>query len=419
MHAFSLLFLVMLLLSAATGLYLSYRQLVHVRRHRTQVPEAFSEKISLESHTKAADYTITKTKVGMVAGVYSVGILLLWTFGGGLNTLDQFWRETLTGPVMTGVAFMLSVFLITALLELPFTVYNTFRVEQRFGFNRTTPALFLTDMIKQGLLLLLLGAPLAALVIWLMANAGEWWWFYVWAVWLSFSLLMQWAYPAVIAPLFNKFTPLDDEALVHRIETLLTRCGFSSKGVFVMDGSKRSAHGNAYFGGLGNNKRIVFFDTLLNVLNHDEIEAVLAHELGHFKRKHVRKLLFTVALFSLGGLAVLGWLIQKDWFYQALGVDQPSVHAALVLFMMVAPVFTFFIQPLLAAAMRKHEFEADDFAAEQTRPGDLVSALVKLYEENASTLTPDPLYSAFHDSHPPAPVRVSHLSAKMPQITQR
>jgi STE24 endopeptidase len=403
----------MLLLSLGIQLWLLQRQIRHVSAHRAQVPEAFRDNVSLNAHRKAADYTLSKARLGRLELIYGAIILLGLTLGGGLQWLDTLWRGMELATLWTGVGFILSVLFITALLDLPLTLYRTFRIEQRFGFNRTTPALFVSDLLKQTLLLLLLGGPLAALVLWLMAGSGEWWWLYVWGVWSGFSLLMLWAYPAVIAPLFNKFTPLEDEGLRQRIEALLERCGFTSNGIFVMDGSRRSSHGNAYFSGIGNNKRIVFFDTLLESLNGDEIEAVLAHELGHFRRKHVRKRLLLMMALSLAGLALLGWLIEQPWFFQGLGVVQPSVHAALVLFLLVMPVFTFFIQPLLALSMRKHEFEADDFAAEHAEAADLIRALVKLYEENASTLTPDRLYSAFHDSHPPAPVRIGHLSSKM------
>lgn len=307
---------------------------------------------------------------------------------------------------------LISAFMIMALLELPFSLYQTFVIEERFGFNKTTLTTFIGDMAKQTLLMLILGVPLAWAALWLMQESGQLWWLYLWLLWTGFSLLMLWAYPAVIAPLFNKFTLLDDENLQQRIQSLLDRCGFKSQGIYVMDGSRRSGHGNAYFTGMGQNKRIVFFDTLLKTLEADEIEAVLAHELGHFKRKHVQKRIMTMMLMSLAGLALLGWLIEQSWFYQGLGVQQPSNHLALLLFLMVSPVFTIFLQPLFSWFSRRHEFEADDYAATQASATDLIRALVKMYKENASTLTPDPLYSAFYDSHPPAPVRVAHLSTK-------
>lgn len=412
MHAFTLLFLVMLALSIGIQLWLTQRQAVHVRTHRQQVPQAFAQQISLDAHQKAADYTLAKLSLGRYEGIYGLAILLLLTLGGGLQLLDNLWRGSGLTELWMGVGFILSLLLLSSLLEMPFTLYRTFRLEHAFGFNRTTPALFMGDLLKQGLLLLLLGTPLVALVLWLMASSGSWWWLYVWLVWTSFTLLMLWAYPAFIAPLFNRFTPLEDDTLRQRIERLLERCGFASQGIFVMDGSRRSAHGNAYFTGTGNNKRIVFFDTLLENLNADEIEAVLAHELGHFHHKHVRARLLQMVVMSFTGLALLGWLIQQPWFFTALGMEQASTHAALVLFLLVMPVFTFFIQPLLAISMRKHEFEADAFAAQQASAQDLINALVKLYRENASTLTPDPLYSSWHDSHPPAPVRIAHLKAK-------
>lgn len=413
MNTFTLLFLAMLLLATGVQLWLSRRQMRHVAAHRKAVPEAFAGKISEQAHQKAADYTLAKVRFGMAETVWAVILLLLWTLGGGLQLLFGLWQNTNLGPLAQGVGSMLSVFLVSGLLDVPFSAFRTFVIEQRFGFNRTSPGTFAGDLLKQGLLMAALGVPLATLVLWLMGNAGELWWLWVWAVWLGFALLMMWAFPAFIAPLFNRFSPLEDKALETRIRRLLERCGFQFNGVFVMDGSRRSAHGNAYFSGLGNNKRIVFFDTLLENLSPDEIEAVLAHELGHFRRRHVRKRLALMAVLSLAGLAALGWLIDQTWFYQGLGVAEPSLPAALILFLFTAPVFTFFIQPLMARSMRKHEFEADDFAAEQSDAADLIRALVKLYEENASTLTPDPLYSAFHDSHPPAPIRISHLKTRM------
>jgi STE24 endopeptidase len=308
---------------------------------------------------------------------------------------------------------MLSAMIIMSLLDLPFSLYHTFVVEQRFGFNRSTPAIFVSDLIKQAMLLFIIGGPLIALALWIMQASGGLWWLYVWAVWIAFTLIMFWAYPAIIAPLFNKFSPLEDESLRERIQALMEKCGFHSKGIFVMDGSKRSGHGNAYFTGFGSNKRIVFFDTLLESLEPAEIEAVLAHELGHFKLRHIQKRLLSTAALSLAALALLGWLAGKDWFYQGLGVSQPSAWMALLLFMLAMPVFTFFLQPLMALLSRKHEFEADAYAVRQSSGADLVHALVKMYRENASTLTPDPLYSAFHDSHPPAPVRIAHISGTM------
>jgi STE24 endopeptidase len=412
MNTFSWIFLLALGASLLLKLWLARRQLVTVAANRSRVPEAFADSIQLEAHQKAADYTITNTRQGRLELVYGALLLVGWTLGGGLQWLDSAWQQFGWGTVASGVAVLISAFMIMALLELPFSLYHTFVIEERFGFNKTTPATFIGDLVKQTLLMLILGVPLAWAALWLMQESGRLWWLYLWLLWSGFSLLMLWAYPTVIAPLFNKFTLLDDENLQQRIQSLLDRCGFKSKGIYVMDGSRRSGHGNAYFTGMGQNKRIVFFDTLLKTLEADEIEAVLAHELGHFKRKHVQKRIVTMMLLSLGGLALLGWLIEQGWFYQGLGVQQPSNHLALLLFLMVSPVFTIFLQPLFSWFSRRHEFEADDYAAAQASASDLIRALVKMYKENASTLTPDPLYSAFYDSHPPAPVRVAHLSTK-------
>lgn len=413
MNWITLIFLLALVLSLAIQFWLDRRQITHVQRHRRAVPDAFKERITLEAHQKAADYTITRLRMGVLELALGAGLLLIWTLGGGLQLLDNVWRDMALSPLLTGVLVIFSVLIISSLLELPFAIYRTFVIEQRFGFNRTSPGVFISDQIKHLLVLLILGVPLASLVLWLMQDADPLWWLYVWAVWMGFSLLMLWAWPAFIAPLFNKFAPLEDQALKQRIEELLSRCGFKSNGVFVMDGSKRSSHGNAYFSGLGTNKRIVFFDTLLKSLNPDEVEAVLAHELGHFKRRHIQKRIISMAVLSLAGLAILAWLMKLPEFYTGLGIAEPSTYMALILFMMVSPIFSLYLQPLLAHFSRKHEFEADDYAAQQSDAAILIQALVKLYEENASTLTPDPLYSAFHDSHPPAPVRVAHLSRKL------
>lgn len=415
MNLYTVIFLVMLIATGATQWWLASRHMRFIRRHRDQVPTAFRDHIPLDAHRKAADYTLARTRLGLIEGFYGYLILLGWTLGGGLALLNGTWLQLEWSPLWTGVVVMLSLFVVSSLLDLPFSLYHTFGLEARFGFNRTDMKTFIGDMLKNALLLLLLGTPLIALVLWLMQASGELWWLYVWMVWMGFTLLMLWAYPAFIAPLFNKFSPLEDSELRQRIESLLKRCGFTSNGIFVMDGSKRSGHGNAYFTGLGENKRIVFFDTLLKSLDPDEVEAVLAHELGHFKHKHVHKRLVSMALLSLAGLAALGWLIQQPAFFQGLGVNEPSLHMGLILFLLVSPLFGFFLSPLMNALSRKHEFEADAYAASQTRAGDLVQALVKLYRENASTLTPDPLYSTFYDSHPPAPVRVAQLNANSRQ----
>jgi STE24 endopeptidase len=413
MNTFSWVFVAALGASVALRLWLAGRQISSVAAHRERVPDAFANAIQLDAHRKAADYTLVKARQGRLELLYDSLLLLGWTLGGGLQWLDSLWLSAGWSPINTGVAVILSAFIIMALLELPFSLYHTFVIEERFGFNKTTPATFIGDLARQALLMLLLGVPLAWAALWLMQSSGRLWWLYLGLLWAGFSLLMLWAYPTVIAPLFNKFTPLDNEQLRRQIQTLLDRCGFKSKGIYIMDGSRRSGHGNAYFTGLGRNKRIVFFDTLLETLEANEIEAVLAHELGHFKRKHVQKRIVIMMLMSLAGLALLGWLIQQTWFYQGLGVTQPSHHLALLLFLMVTPVFTLFLQPLASWFSRRHEFEADDYAATQSSAGDLIRALVKLYKENASTLTPDPLYSAFYDSHPPAPVRVAHLSTRI------
>jgi len=409
----SQVFIAAVIAASLLQLWLVQRQIAHVLRYRSAVPEAFVSRIDLTEHQKAADYTVTKARFGRIELIYTSVLLLAWTLGGGLQWLDDAWRNLGWSPLWTGVMVMSSLLVIGELLSLPFAVYSTFAIEQRFGFNRMTAALFILDLAKQLILTLAIGVPLLWLILWLMYHAATLWWLQVWAVWLGFSLLMFWAYPAFIAPLFNKFQALQDGDLRQRIEQLMQRCGFTSNGIFVMDGSRRSAHGNAYFTGLGQNKRIVFFDTLIESLDAQEVEAVLAHELGHFRRKHIQKRLLSTAAMSLAGLALLGWLIEHPLFYHGLGVDTPSKHMALILFMLVMPVAGIFLHPIFSWVSRKHEFEADSFAAEQTDARDLIKALVKLYKENANTLTPDPLYSAFHDSHPPAPVRIAHLTSKI------
>jgi len=412
MNEFSALFLLMLAATLATRWWLAQRQVRSVRAHRDRVPSAFRGRVSLNDHQKAADYTAARTRFGRLHLLADGVILLLWTLGGGLAALDALWRGLDLPPLATGIGLLLSMAIASGLLDLPFSVYRTFVIEGRFGFNRTSPRLFVADHLKQLLLLLVVGGGLAAGVLWVLLNAGPLWWLYAWMIWLAFSLLMVWVYPVLIAPLFNRFSPLKDEALSRRIEALLKRNGLTTSGIFVMDGSRRSGHGNAYFTGLGANKRIVFFDTLLEQLAPDEMEAVLAHEIGHFQARHIRKRMLVLSALSLAGLALLGWLVDQPWFYAGLGAPQPSGHMALALFMLVSPVFAFVLQPMLAWLSRRHEFEADDFAASQASAASAVRALVKLYTENASTLTPDPLYSAVYDSHPPAPVRVAHLSSQ-------
>ena len=411
MNEFSWIFLAALLLMTGIELWLSLRQGRYVQAHRDAVPAAFKDEISLAAHQKAADYTVAKGRFNRRNTVYGMVILLLWTLGGGLALLSDSWMALGLSPMLTGILFFLSFMLVGSIVELPFSYYRTFKLEERFGFNNNTRGLFFSDFIKQTVLSLVLGAVLIWVALWVMGNAGELWWLYLWAAWMGFALLMMWAYPAFIAPLFNKFTPLADKALKQRVEQLLSRCGFKSQGIFVMDGSRRSGHGNAYFTGLGNNKRIVFFDTLLNTLNEDQIEAVLAHELGHFRRKHVIKNMLVMALLSLIGLALLGWASAQSWFYQGLGIATQSNAVALALFMLVIPVFSFFLHPVMTALSRKYEFEADEYAASVASADDLIAALVALYQENASTLTPDPLVSAIYDSHPPAALRIAHLQA--------
>jgi len=393
--------------------WLIARQNKHVSQCSTSVPEAFSDKINLEAHQKAANYTIAKLNVGKVELLYGTAILLVWTFGGGLNLLDQFWLTRLSESLWYSVAVMISFIIIGALIDFPFSIYRTFVIEEKFGFNKMNAKLFIKDSLTGIIVNLVIVTPLLWVMLWLMQTAGEFWWAYVWLVLISFMLLMMFIYPTVIAPIFNKFNPLEDGDLKQRIEALLSRCGFASQGIFIMDGSKRSSHGNAYFTGFGKNKRIVFFDTLLESLEPQEIEAVLAHELGHFKHKHIRKQLMLTSVLMLGSLALLGWLMQQSWFFTSLGIDTESTHMALILFMLVLSIFGIYFQPIFSFLSRKNEFEADDFAAKQSSANDLIQALVKLYKENANTLTPDPLYSAFHDSHPPAPVRVAYLSTKV------
>lgn len=412
MHPFTAVFLLALAAMVGTRLWLARRQAAHVLAHRDRVPAEFAETITLTSHRKAADYTVAKTRVGMVETVFGALVLLAFTLGGGLQALwDLAAGLAPAGGYVHGIAFIVGVAVVSGLLDLPFTLYRTFVVEARFGFNRMTPALFLADLAKQTAVGAALGIPLLAAVLWLMDRMGTWWWIHVWLTWVGFNLLVLVLYPTVIAPLFNRFSPLEDDALRGRIESLLAKCGFRSKGLFVMDGSRRSSHGNAYFTGLGAAKRIVFFDTLLARLQPAEVEAVLAHELGHFRRRHVLKRIVWLFLASLGFLAALGYLIAQPWFYAALGVTSQGTAMALALFFMVVPVFTFLLHPLGSLYSRRHEYEADAYAAEHASAADLVRALVKLYQDNAATLTPDPLHSAFYDSHPPASLRVARLQA--------
>ncbi|WP_442497195.1 M48 family metallopeptidase [Methylobacter sp. sgz302048] len=413
MNTFTIIFIIALIISYSVQFWLSKRQAAYVKSHRNAVPEAFKNSVSLEAHQKAADYTIAKGKLGDIDSIIGVIVLLLLTVGGGINAAFELWASFDLSPRIAGIGAIATLFLVMHLIDLPTSIYQTFVIEEKFGFNKSTPKQFIKDQFLQLALSAAIGLPLLALILWIMDSIGSLWWLWTWVVLISFSLLMSWLYPTVIAPLFNKFTPMQEGALKDRIQGLLARCGFNSQGIFIMDGSKRSGHGNAYFTGLGNNKRIVFFDTLVNSLEDEELEAVLAHELGHFKCKHVIKMLIATSLMSLISLAILGWLINEQWFYAGLGVQQPSNAAALLLFTLVSPVFTFFMQPVMAYFQRKFEFEADDFASKNAQASKMISGLVKLYEENASTLTPDPLYSAFHYSHPPAAIRIAHLESKM------
>ena len=365
MNTFTYIFIFALLAGFFLQTLLTSRQLRNVSQHRDRVPSAFSDKISLQDHQKAADYTLAKARTGQAELLLATVVLLLWTLGGGLQWLDAQWREFVVSDIGRGVGFIFSVVLIGSIIDIPFSVYRTFKLEQRFGFNKTTVKTFITDIIKNTAIMSLIGLPLLALILWIMQAAGSLWWLYVWLTWFAFSLLMMWAYPAFIAPLFNEFRALEEGELKTRIEDLLERNGFTSQGIFVMDGSSRSTHGNAYFTGLGANKRIVFFDTLIEELSADEIEAVLAHELGHFKCHHIRKRIAMLGAVFLLGFAILGWLINLPWFYQGLGVQQASTYMALVLFVLVSPAFTLFLQPLFSQMSRKHEFEADNFAAAQ------------------------------------------------------
>ena len=418
---FTLLFAVLLMLGLLTKFYLATRQVRHVAQHRNQVPAAFASTISLPSHQKAADYTIAKTRLGMLEMAFAAALLLGWTLLGGIDTLNQaLMRSGLAnhGALVPQLALLAAFGLISGLLDLPFTLYKTFRLEERFGFNKMTLKLWLADLVKSTIVGTVVGLPIVALILWLMGSAGTLWWLWTWVVWMGFNLLVLVLFPTVIAPLFNKFKPLDDEALKARVTALMQRCGFAAKGLFVMDGSRRSAHANAYFTGFGAAKRVVFYDTLLKQLNPAEVDAVLAHELGHFKHKHIIKRIGVMFAMSLVGFALLGWLSTQVWFYTGLGV-RPNLAGgndalALLLFLMVVPLFSFFISPLMAQSSRRHEFEADAYAISQTDGRDLQSALLKLYKDNASTLTPDPVFVKFYYSHPPASERLGRMAPMTP-----
>lgn len=415
MQTFTLVFLVALLLTALTQVWLAARHIRHIRAHQNKVPDDFARQIDLADHQKAADYTCAKTRAGYPGILLHVVLLLIFTLGGGLSALSNFWAGWLSDPLAQGMALIIGTFFIMGIAEIPLSYYRTFVIEAQYGFNKMTRGMFFTDLIKQSVLGLLLGAPLLFCFLWLMEKMGENWWLYAWFAWIAFNLFVLAIYPTWIAPLFNKFTPLEDAALKTRIEQLMNKCGFKASGLFVMDGSRRSNHGNAYFTGFGKTKRIVFFDTLLSRLNPGEIEAVLAHELGHFKHRHVIKRIATSFAMSLAFLWILGYLMEQSWFYEGLGVSVsivPSTAMALLLFFLVMPVFTFLFHPISSIYSRKHEFEADAYAAQNSSADDLIHALVKLYQDNAATLTPDPLHSAFYDSHPPAAIRVAHLQSQ-------
>jgi STE24 endopeptidase len=412
----AVVFAAALVLGVLLKLYLSWRQARHVWQHRGQVPAAFAQAITLQAHQKAADYTLAKSRLGTAELAWSTVILLGWTLLGGLSALDALIGASPMaqwGPLAQQVALVAAFALIGAVLDLPLSWYSTFVLEERFGFNKMTPGLWLGDLLKSGLVGAVIGLPILALILWLMGSTGGLWWLWAWAAWMGFNLLILVLYPTVIAPLFNKFEPLQDEQLKSRVNALMRRCGFSAKGLFVMDGSKRSAHANAYFTGFGAAKRVVFYDTLLKQLTPDEVDAVLAHELGHFRHKHIVQRIVMLFGLSLGALWLLGWLSQQVWFYSGLGVqvhlNAPNDALALLLFLLVVPVFSYFVSPLSAHLSRRHEFQADAYACAQTSGSDLSSALLKLYKDNASTLTPDPLFARFYYSHPPASERLARM----------
>ena len=410
-NLFTFIFLFAILSSVLTLLWLNFRQDRAINNSFDSVPEGFTESIQLEDHQKAGNYTKAKIRLNHFEIIFSTIVLLAWTLGGVMNSLDAYWSERISDPALVGTFFVLSILLIASFIDIPFSIYRTFILEQKFGFNRMNAKTFIGDLFKEIILTLVLMLPLVYAILYLMnfQAIGNYWWIYVWLIITGFSLVMMWIYPSYIAPIFNKFNPLENENLKDRITDLLERTGFGSDGIFVMDGSKRSSHGNAYFTGIGKNKRIVFFDTLLKGMEDKEIEAILAHELGHFHHKHTQKRMASTFVFSFLGLALLGFLINQTWFYNGLGIDTPSSHTALVLFSLVLPVFSFFINPISNLVSRNHEFQADAFAANHTDANDLISSLIKLYKENSSSLSPDSFYSAFHDSHPSAVLRIERL----------
>ena len=408
---FTFIFLFAILTSVLALLWLNFRQDKAIKNSFNEVPEDFQETITLSDHQKAGHYTQAKLLANHFEIIFSTIVLLIWTLGGAMNWVDVFLHERISDPILLGTVFILSIMLIASFIDLPFSIYRNFILEERFGFNQMTIKTFTGDLIKELILTLALGMPLIYAILYLMnmSAIGDYWWIYVWAILSLFTITMMWIYPTFIAPIFNKFKPLENNSLRNRIDNLLERTGFGSDGIFVMDGSKRSSHGNAYFTGIGRNKRIVFFDTLLKGMEEKEIEAILAHELGHFHHKHVRQRIVSSFIFSLLSLALLGYLIKQGWFFHGLGISEPSAHTALVLFSLSLPVFSFFITPISNLISRKHEFQADAFAASHTDANDLISSLTKLYRENSSTLSPDRYYSAFHDSHPSAILRIARL----------
>ncbi len=421
---FTAIFATLLVLGLLARFYLASRQIRHVAQHRHAVPAAFASTISLQAHQKAADYTITKARFGLLEMAFGAAVLLCWTLLGGIDALNQTLHHSglaAYGSLVPQLALLLAFGVIGGLLDLPFTLYSTFRIEERFGFNKMTLKLWLTDLVKSTLVGIVIGLPIVALILWLMGSAGKLWWLWAWCAWMGFNLAVLMLYPTLIAPLFNQFKPLDDDNLKARVTALMQRCGFTAKGLFVMDGSKRSAHANAYFTGFGAAKRVVFYDTLLKQLEPGEVDAVLAHELGHFKHKHIIKRIILMFAISLAGFALLGWLSSQVWFYTGLGVH-PNLEGAndalaLLLFMLVVPLFSFFVSPVFAQFSRKHEFEADAYAVSQTDGKDLQSALLKLYKDNASTLTPDPVFVKFYYSHPPASERLARMNPSTESTT--
>jgi STE24 endopeptidase len=408
-------FALALVLSVLVKFWLASRQIRHVAQHRGAVPTAFAQNITLAAHQKAADYTLAKARLGLLELAFGTAVLLGWTLLGGMNALNQALSAVLGGGMGQQLALLVAFVVIGGLLDLPLTLYQTFVIEERFGFNKMTLKLWLADLLKSSLVGALIGLPIAALILWVMGAAGPMWWLWAWGLWMGFNLLLLLIYPTFIAPLFNKFQPLEDETIKARVTALMQRCGFSAKGLFVMDGSKRSAHANAYFTGFGAAKRVVFYDTLLSKLSADEVDAVLAHELGHFKHKHIVKRIVSMFAMSLAGFALLGWLATQAWFYTGLGLQPnmlgaPNDALALLLFMLAVPVFSFFVSPLFAQLSRQHEFEADAYAVAHTSGADLSTALLKLYQDNASTLTPDPIFVKFYYSHPPASERLTRMA---------